>query len=320
MKVLLIIVFIFILNINLDAQKTARIGAKIYGYDGNTVDFEFVEDASNNMTFPYKEAQMMDYVVELKEPCLLKINSWVWIVLCPGDDIEVDIKYQGRVYEHAEFKGTSSAVLLNSAISDGSLIRLKDRYRLNPLAAVITKVMPTDYHTATLRNWGKEKALLEAVRAQVNPEAYSYIYAEMEGVYLSNLVNYPFMAAAIRHQDLKNIVPDGFWMVLDGYKIKEDKASLRSVSYVNWLVEYAKFEAKRQDFISGKEIKEIANVESVYELLSTFYDGALRDTVLYNFLTQLIASGKYGTIITPLVDDYLRKYNRNKVYRKELRK
>ncbi len=43
MKALLIIVFICILNINLDAQKTARIGAKIYGYDGNTVDFEFVE-------------------------------------------------------------------------------------------------------------------------------------------------------------------------------------------------------------------------------------------------------------------------------------
>jgi len=320
MRVLFIIIFACILNIHLNAQKTARIGVKVYGYNGNAVDFEFVDDASNNMTFPYKEAQMMDCVVELKAPSLLKINSWVWIVLCPGDDIEADIKYQGSVYEHAEFKGTSSAVLLNSAISDGSLVRLKDRYRLNPLAAVIKKVMPTDYHEATLRNWKKEKELLETVRLQVNPEAYRYIYAEIEGTYLSNLVNYPFMAAAIRHQNLKDIVPDGFWMVLDGYKIKEDKASLRSVSYVNWLMEYAKFESKRQDFISGKEIREITDVESIYKLLSTFYDGALRDTVLYNFLTQWIASGKYGDIVTPLVDDYLKKYNRSKVYRKELRK
>ncbi len=320
MKIVLMILFLSVLNINLKAQKIARVGVEISGYDGDFVDFEFVNDAANNMTFPYEKNKMIDYIVELKEPSLLKINSWVWMVICPGDDIEVDITYQGRVYEHAKFKGTPSAVALNSAISDGSLIRLKDRYRLNPLAAVMTKVTTNDYHEATLRNWKKEKELLEAIRFQVNPEAYNYIYAEMEGIYMSNLVDFPFMAAAIRHQNFKDVEPKGFWTVMEGYQIKEDKFSLRSMSYINWLIEYADFMLKYEDYISGKEIRSVIDIESEYYFLAKFYKGAVRDIVLYNYLTRLIDSGKDKVLVASFVDDYLKNYNRNRAFRKELKK
>ena len=49
------------------------------------------------MQFPYVSEQRMEFEVELKEPALVKINLWLWLIVCPGDEIHADIHYSGKI-------------------------------------------------------------------------------------------------------------------------------------------------------------------------------------------------------------------------------
>ena len=42
------------------------------GYSGKIIDFEFIDNIANNQQFPFKDNQLMEFEVELKEPSLIK--------------------------------------------------------------------------------------------------------------------------------------------------------------------------------------------------------------------------------------------------------
>ena len=94
-----------LLFLGVQAQKTAKISAVANGYAGKVIDFEFVDNTKNNMSFPYADNKRMEFEVELKEPSLLKINVWLWVMVCPGDEIDLNILYEGKNYKSVEFKG-----------------------------------------------------------------------------------------------------------------------------------------------------------------------------------------------------------------------
>lgn len=318
MKIIFVCVLVCLLIVGVQAGNVAKISAVADGYNGKVIDFEFIDNPANNMQFPYVDKKLMEFEVELKEPTLMKVNVWMWMIVCPGDEIRVDIHFNGKNYRTAEFKGTPSAVALNEAIRDGRLNRVEGRYKTNPLAAVVTGVPVKEYYTATLQNWETEKALLEKVRSKVDPFAFNYIYAELEGMYMSNLVRYPLIVSDVNKKELAGCIPDGYWNVLDGYRVKDDKASLKSYTYMAWLLNYMEYAERCEAVRVGKEYHYDADLQKNYDSLAGFYDGAVRDAVLYVFLYNAISSQKDFDLIAKLSKDYFKKYNKNKKYRAEL--
>lgn len=301
------------------AQKIAKISAVADGYSGRVIDFEFVDNPDNNMQFPYVSGRRMEFEVELKEPALVKVNQWIWLMVSPGDEIHADIHYDGKNYRTAEFDGTPSAVALNEAIRDGRNHRVAGRYKTNPLAAVVTQVSAEEYYAETQANWKKEQELLEAVRTRVNPFAYEYVYAELEGMYLSNLVKYPYIVSEVAKKDIVDCIPDGYWHVLDGYRVRTSKAALKSFAYRSWLLDYKEYNDKLKANQAGQEWKYARDLQRSYDGLAEFYEGDVRDAALYILFYNAISSRQYDFgLIEKLCKDYFRKYNRNRNYRMEL--
>lgn len=307
-----------LLAMGLQAQEVTTISAVADGYNGSVIDFEFVDNPDNNMQFPYAPGRRMEFEVELKEPALVKINLWMWLLVCPGDKIHADIHYAGKNYQTAEFSGTPSAVALNEAIRDGRNQRIAMRYKTNPLAAVVTQVPALEYHDMTQKLWKQEQEYLGSVRERVNAFAYAYAWAELEGMYLSNLVKYPYIVSEVAKQKLEECMPEDFWTMLDGYTVKEDAASLKSVVYLAWLMDYKEYMAKREAHLAGKTYAPERDLRKTYESLAAFYDGKVRDAVLYAFLYQALSSQNEFDTAQQLCKDYFKKYNKNKSYRKEL--
>mgnify|MGYP007064136240 FL=1 len=137
-------------------------------------------------------------------------------------------------------------------------------------------------------------------------------------MYMHNLVEYPFVIADVNKKPIQECTPEGFWNVLDNYKVKSDKASLKSFAYVGWLIDYMKYCEKREAHKAGKEYKEDRDLKSVYGKLAEKYDGDTRDAVLYLFLYNAISGQQDFDTIKALSKDYFKKYNKNKAFRKEL--
>ncbi len=318
MKKILVTMLVCLLFAGVQAQKTAKISATAVGYTGKVVDFEFIDNPANNQQFPFKDNQLMEFEVELKEPSLMKVNAWLWMIVCPGDEIEMAIQFQGKNYKNVEFKGTQAAVALNSAIRDGRMVRINDHYKTNPLAAVVTQVPAKTYYEACLRNWKKEQEILEGVRGKVDEFAFNYIYAELEGLYMDNLVKYPFIVSDVNKKPLQECTPEGYWNILDNYQIKSDKASLKSYAYIGWLIDYLEYQEKREAYKAGKEYSPAKSMEELYNKLAKAYEGDTRDAVLYLFLYNAISGQKDFDVIKKLSKDYFKNYNKNKKFKKEL--
>ena len=271
MKKILVTMLVCLLFAGVQAQKTAKISATAVGYTGKVVDFEFIDNPANNQQFPFKDNQLMEFEVELKEPSLMKVNAWLWMIVCPGDEIEMAIQFQGKNYKNVEFKGTQTAVALNSAIRD-----------------------------------------------KVDPFAFNYIYAELEGMYMDNLVKYPFIVSDVNKKPLQECTPEGYWNILDNYQIKSDKASLKSYAYIGWLIDYLEYQEKREAYKAGKEYSPAQSMEELYNKLAKAYEGDTRDAVLYLFLYNAISGQKDFDVIKKLSKDYFKNYNKNKKFKKEL--
>ena len=89
MKKILVCMLVCLFCAGVQAQKTAKIKATAVGYTGKVIDFEFIDNTANNQQFPFKDNQLMEFEVELKEPGLMKVNAWLWMIVCPGDEIEM---------------------------------------------------------------------------------------------------------------------------------------------------------------------------------------------------------------------------------------
>lgn len=319
MKKILFIVGLCLLQVfPLWAQKTTFVSATVTGYNGKVVDFEFIGEEKNNMQFPYKEGQNMEVEAKLNDVVLLKLNAYIWIFLRPGDQIHADIQYEGRNYKTAEFTGTPEIVKANNVIRDMRNLRIKNRYKMNTLAAVVTQVSLSDYFAATRKELEEELPLLEAIKDEIPGEVYNYLYAEHESLLLTNLIQCPMVYGPGKSGG--NITyPDGYWNVLDSYCLHEDEYSLKSHAYMAFLLTYKDYMQRKAARDTGNEYVPNKTMKAEYEDIAAFYsNAALRENALFVFLFNQISAGRDFSDIQLLVKDFLKKRSNNKYFKTTL--
>lgn len=315
-----ILIYLFVIcSLSTYAGKFATISAVVNGYSGRVVDFEFIDNPDNNMSYPYKEGKKMEFEIEIDEPSLLKINAWIWVIVSPGDNLNLDIHYNGKKYKTTQFSGTKNAVLLNQTIRDMRNSRIEIHYKMNPMAALVTQVSSEDYCKMTLEQWAKEKAMLETIKDKVEPFAYNYIYSELEGIFMSNFVKYPYMASDVFKKPLEETIPNGYWTALTDYKLRDDAASLKSFTYMGWLLEYPKYMKALDAHKTGMTNSNFnADLKNGYDELVAFYKDNLLDSALYVYLYNALVQQKDFDLVESLINDYIEKYNKNKSYKDSL--
>lgn len=303
---------------SLYAQKKTLVSATVTGYNGKVVDFEFIGQERCNMQFQYQEGQNMEFEAELNDVVILKVNAWIWIFLRPGDQIHANIQYDKRNYKTAEFTGTPEIVKANNAIRDMRNLRIGNRYKMNTLAALVTQVSLADYYAATQKEIREELPILRAIKNEVPEEVYNYLYAEHESLLLSNLIGCPM----IYGPDKKGAgltYPEGYWNVLDHYRLYEDSYSLKSRAYMAFLLTYKDYMRKKAAHEAGEKYVQNTTMKAEYEDIAAFYPNvSLRENALFVFLYNQISAGRDFDDIQPLVKDFLKKQSKNKYFKKLL--
>lgn len=300
------------------ASKKTKISATVTGYNGKEIFFDFIEQAGINESYPYTEGMEYALEVELEDITMMKINSWVWVCLQPGDEIHVAVEYNGRNYKNATFTGTDEAVLVNNTIRDMRNIRIENHYKQNPLAAIVTQIEPKEYCEASKKELEQELAILKEIKEQIPEKVYNYLLSEHEGILISNMLSYPFMFAGAVKTDVDKFLPEGYWNLMDGYVFRDDKGSLRSTAYTSFLLPYKAYVSERDARKRGEKPNQSASLREEYDGLSLFYEGELREKALFVFLFNMIRSGKNFEEVETLTREFLKDHAKDKEIKKIL--
>ena len=299
-------------------ERPTVITAEIFGYQRDKVHFDFIEKEGINMEFPYKDGQLIEFMVELDDITTMILNTFIEVYLQPGDFIHVKVTYNGRNYDKVEFSGTPAAVAVNSKLHEKEILQRQRNYKTNIPAMLVTLVDAKKFHEATLKEWKDEVEMLGQVKDQIDPRVYNMVISGIEGTLLTNLMTYPYASASFHKKKLEDCMTADYWTALDGYKLRDDEASLRSRAYQCMLAPYKDYVRAKEARDAGKEYEPLTSLEEQYKDFVAFYDGSLRDTALFVFLYNSVAAGEDFDVIEKLVKDYLKKYNKNKEYKKIL--
>lgn len=301
------------------AQKKCHISAEIQRFEGgDMVYFDFMEKDGINQEFPYKENQLMEFDVELDDITMLKINAWVIICLEPGDEIHAKIIYEGKRYDTVEYTGTPSAVAVADYLHKVRMLRAERRYKTNIPAMLVLLYDAKEHYTVTLKEWKDEIAMLDEIKGEISSRMYNYLLSEVEATLLTNLISYPYASSSYHKKKLEECMADGYWSALDNYQLRDDEASLRNRAYMSFLTIYKDYELRKRAHDKNETYTSTKDMNGEYESIAAFYDGALRDAALFVFLYNQVAGNKDFATIEKLKKDYLKRYNKNKEYKKIL--
>lgn len=320
MKYLLCVLFLCgVLSFSGSAkERPTVVSAEIFGYAGDKVHFDFLEKEGINMEFPYKDGQLMEFSVELDDITTLKLNTFIEVFLQPGDSIHIRVDYQGRRYERVQFSGTPAAVAVNARVHEKEMLQRARGYKTNIPAMLVTMVDAKKFHEATIRELKDEKDILDRVKDQIAPQMYNMVLSSIEGTLLTNLITYPYASAEVHKKKLEDCLAADYWSALDGYVLRSDRASLRNRDYMCLLAPYKNYVKEKEARAAGREYVAATSPEEQYRELVDFYDGTLRDAALFVFLYDAIAANRNFDVVEKLTKDYLKKYNKNKEYKKIL--
>lgn len=317
--ILLIIGLVSVLAFPTEAkERPTVISAEIYGYVRDKVHFNFLEKEDINMEFPYKEGQVMEFTVDLDDVTTLVLNTFIEMYLQPGDSIHVKLTYDGTRYKSVEFSGTPGAVAICSAINKKEMLQRERRYKTNIPAMLVTQTDAKKFHAATVQEVKDEKEIISRVKDQVDPRVYNMAMAGIEGTLLTNLLTYPYASADFHKKKLEDCLAEDYWTALDGYELRTDEASLRNRVYMSFLLPYKEYMREKEARDQGKSYQPLTSLEDQYKDMAVFYKGTLQDAALFVLLYNSITSNGDFNVIEKLVKDYLKKYNKNKEYKKVL--
>lgn len=318
-KIILFLILgcIYFLPVNAKGKMT-HVSAEIQGFNEKMVYFDFVEKDGISAEFPYNENQLMEVDVELDDVTMLRVNAWVYICLQPGDSIHAKIVYEGKSYKTVEYSGTPRAVAVCTALHKMRELQRARRYKRNIPANLVTLVEAKGFYTATLEEWKDEIAILDGIKNQISPEMYNYILSDLDGIYLTNLIIYPYASSSFQKKKIQDCLSDGYWDVLNDYKPRGDKASLRNRGYAAFLLTYKDYMRRKEAGNRTEDFTPNRELEKEYADLVDFYDGSLRDAALFVLLYNAISNNGDFDRIEKLKKDYLKKYNKDKEYKKIL--
>lgn len=306
-SVAIIMIGLFI-TFSIVAQNNTTIRAR---FNNTTIErfyFDFIEQPDANMQFPYKKGVKIDFDTELEDITMLKINSYLLVVVQPGDKIDIEVDYNGRSFSKVKFSGSSEeSILASEALARIRIERLNRRYKTNISAALALQTTADDFYKSTLEEWKAEVAVLNEYKSKLSEKVYNFVLSEIDGIFIPNIISYP-----------GNSSIDGFWSVLDDYKLRDDDVSLRNSSYMGVLHIYMRYMQMKKARENNIEFTPPATLEDEYKMTAEFYDGKLRDAALLVFLYSSMSSGKDFDVLEKLFINYSENYNNNPRYLKML--
>ena len=290
------------------AQGTATVKAKFNNTDRDRIYFDFMEQSDANMEFPYKAGQVLEFMVDIDDITMMRINTFVLVVLQPGDEIEIEVDYVGRNYKDARFKGSSAeSVAASEALNAIRADRLSRRYKTNMPAAMAIQTSPEVFFKTTKDEWEKEMILLEQYKNRLSEKVYNFVRSDLDAIFIPNLISYP------GNQD-----QEGYWTALVDYKLRDDNASMANFSYLGMLNTYMRYTLFKEANRNGETFNVFSTLKEEYDAIATFFDGKLRDGALMVFIYSSLASGKDFDTLEALFEDYVKKYNLNPRYKRLL--
>lgn len=309
MKKLTLLTILFAATVGVAAaQGTATIRASFTGTDRDMIYFDFMEQPNSNMEFPYREGRVIEFDVQLDDITLMKINTFVLVVVQPGDQLDIEVEYEGRNYRNARFSGTSAqSVAASTVLNQIRAMRLSREYKTNMPAAMVIQTPADVFFQTSVQEWKDELDMLDQVRAELTPKVYNFVRSELDAIFIPNIISYP-----------GNTQQEGYWTALDGYRLRDDDASLRNHSYMGMLNTYMGYTLLKQAHDQGTKPRTPESMEEHYARIAEFYDGKLRDAALMVFLYGALASGDDFEAAEALCNDYFANYNIDPRYRKML--
>lgn len=294
--------------------KKTTLVAQVNGYRHDMIYFDCTQTPFIRAEFHMNPGEEHTYSFETDKAVNMLINGRTNILLQPGDSLHVVMEYEGKPVTSMQFGGTPNAVQANQLIWNLELFKRSIRYKSQLLACAALDVKPQNRVNDSRTLLAKANELVNKAGDALTPEAKSYILADVESDVYNSFMEYPMMYAEIRHLPIEKQEIGDYWKLMDNYQLRTDKNALRNPKYISLLMRYCAFQSEKKALEEGKKYVRPNTLESMYKDFASFYEGDVRDAVLYTLLCNFIRNGKEIERAEPILKEYKEKYNIDKEY------
>ena len=295
-------------------MKKTTLVTEINGYKHDMIYFDCTQTPFIRAEFHSNPGEAHTYSFETDQIVNMLINGRTDILLQPGDSLHVVMDYEGKPVTSMKFTGTPQAVQANQLLWDIELYKRNIRYKSQLLACAALDIKPENRINDSRRLLTKVKELMSKVEKNLTPEAQNYIMADIESDVYNSFMEYPVMYAEIRHLPIEKQGIGEYWKIMDNYSPSTNATALRNSKYISMLMRYCAFQKEKEAVAKGEKYVYPNTLEDMYKQFATFYEGDVRDAILYNLLCNFIRSGKEIERAEPLLKEYKEKYNTHKEY------
>lgn len=319
LAILLCIVALPLVAMSQKKQKT-KIEFTVENWNGQQVSLSCSEEPALSMTAGHIEKNPVLHVFEIDEITSFTVNGRIQVCVEPGESVVVNVKYAEKPNIEVTFTGDEAAVARNQMIDEVATLRQKARIKYDPLAAAAVKTIPKEYHEKSLTCLEQSKAIINDPARRVSDGFRHYLLSQTEAILYNPILEYPFMHAEVWKKSFEEYVPDDYWTFMDNYTPRNDSYSLRNTNY-NFFLINLKNHLKRKEMKKRGETTFTLpqnTLEKEYKELVEAYSGAIRESILFNYLSNCIMNTKDIAIVEKLMNDYFKNYKPTKKHKTEL--
>lgn len=315
---------VFAVNTNAQKMDDARLIINLDGYSGKMISINFMQTPELNMEFPYNAEtnSKIDYSFNIKDIEGVYINGQL-ICMEPNTSLSLNMEYIGGRFKKIEIISSSSERLmqLNKLLSMLLPMRRESHFKTRNLTWAVIGTSVKEHFKKNLQQLDIEKGLFNKNKTDLTTAGYNYAIAEIESTIYTNIINYPFTIASTTNVPVESIINEDYTTFLKDYTIRADKTTLRNRNYASFLVSYYRYNLFLKEYQKSETKHNYnENVVSIFNGLSKFYTGEVRDTALFAFLYQEIISSNIDfTLVEKLCYEYFDNYNIDTVYKEELK-
>ena len=292
-------------------QGEAVLTAEAIDYTGQKIYIDCIQTPAYSAEYDYAADKTVTYTFTPARQVAMLINSRTLVLTAPGDSIHARLRYTDPKNPSVTFSGTPSAVAANRLYQKVQALKKSMRYRSQLLSCVTLDEKPAQRIAQSRQLLEKTAAFVEAAKDKVSPDAAAYVMAESEGLAYLSFMEYPKIYAELRKVPIAEQEIGDYRAIMDSATLRSDDASLSCPEYVSMLMRYV---AYRNEMAANGAYTMPQTLEDIYSEMAEGLEGAQRDAVLFNLLTNFIRGGKEVERAEPLIADYRQKYNINKEY------
>lgn len=297
------------------AQEKAVLSAQIYGYRGETVYFDCIQTPLIAQEFYTNPGEEHLYAFECDDLVCMTINGRTTVLLQSGDSLHVDITYEGKNVQ-VEYSGTERAVANNKLMKSMENLKRSLRYKKQLLGCVALDIKPKTRIDDSRILLERATAIVE--KSTASTEAKNYVMALIDyDVYMS-FIEYPVMYESVRGLAITEQEIGDYWNITEGYTTRTDAQAMNCPEYASLLMRYCFYMNQKAANERGETYTMPTVLEGMYTEVTTFYEGAQRDFLVYILLRNFIMNGQEIERADALYKEYTEKYNHNPAYKETL--